>query len=186
MTSSTDYQLQLATTSDIPFLQEIERSASTLFAESPYPELSANDAIDGELYQHHIEQGHMILVAFACHEDSHPEPAGFAFTAPLNDGLHLHELSVHRNHQRRGVGSMLLEAVIDQARSEHYSHVSLTTYRSIAWNGPFYTKHGFYEANHAALPSDLLVILAREITKGANPQDRCIMLCSTKTDPIKP
>lgn len=184
-TNSAHYKLRSATESDISLLQAIERSASLLFIDSPYPELSRGNVVSAEVYRRHMEQDHMILIAFACHQDGYVEPTGFVFTAPLGDGLHLHELSVHYDHQRCGIGSLLLDAVLVHARAQQYRHVSLTTYRSIAWNGPFYRKHGFCEAAHADMTSDLQAILSREISKGANAQDRCVMLCGLETEAIR-
>lgn len=174
--NSKRYQLRLATEADISALQEIERSASILFADSLYPELSTGSVIASETYKYHLGAGHKIMMAVGHDEANRQNPVGFAFTAPLGDGLHLYELSVRADHQRQGVGSLLLNAVIDHARSETYAHISLTTYRSIVWNGPFYCKHGFHEPDPDALSADLASILSREIKKGANARDRCAML----------
>ncbi len=73
--------------------------------------------------------------------------------------MHIAELSVHASHHRRGLGKRLMrsfeEAVISRSsgdtngnnllgqRKSNVLGLSLTTYKDIAFNGPFYSKLGF-------------------------------------------
>jgi len=63
--------------------------------------------------------------------------------------LHLEELSVDPAAGRRGVGSRLLEAVCGCALEEGLPAVTLTTFRDVSWNGPWYTRRGFREVREA-------------------------------------
>jgi GNAT superfamily N-acetyltransferase len=68
---------------------------------------------------------------------------GFAFVGDVDDGLHLHQLAVHPDHGRRGLGTALLAAVFGRAAGRA---VTLTTFRHIPWNEPWYRARGFEEA----------------------------------------
>lgn len=68
---------------------------------------------------------------------------GFAAAEPMRRDLHLHELSVARAHQRRGIGATLLEALAIDARNSGFRAITLSTFRDIAWNEPFYARHRF-------------------------------------------
>ena len=70
---------------------------------------------------------------------------GFAAAAPKGRELHLHELSVARSWQRRRIGATLLEALAIDARNSGFRAITLTTWRDIAWNAPFYASQGFVE-----------------------------------------
>ena len=65
--------------------------------------------------------------------------------------LHIAELSIHASHQRRGLGRRLLQSLITYAESMpvSVSHrmpaLTLTTYRHVPFNRPFYAKLGFEE-----------------------------------------
>ncbi|GAA3434649.1 GNAT family N-acetyltransferase [Kutzneria kofuensis] len=67
---------------------------------------------------------------------------GFAHVGDVDDGLHLHQLAVHPDHGRRGLGTDLLAAVFGRAAGRA---VTLTTFRHIPWNEPWYRERGFTE-----------------------------------------
>jgi GNAT superfamily N-acetyltransferase len=72
-------------------------------------------------------------------------PVGFA-RVDMVDGLpHLEQISVHPHAARRGIGSALLEAAVAWAAQAGYSAMTLTTFRDLPFNGPFYARHGFTE-----------------------------------------
>ena len=107
--------------------------------------------------------------------------AGLALAYPLEDGLHLQELSVHEDFQRQGIGRGLLEAVISHAKAKGHAFVSLTTYQDIAWNAPFYSSLGFVRCKKSTIPPALALILEREIDHGACAETRCAMVLSVKS-----
>jgi GNAT superfamily N-acetyltransferase len=76
-------------------------------------------------------------------------PVGLCRIDALEDGAHLEQLSVHPEHGRRGIGRSLLRAGISWATDRDYDELTLTTYRDVPWNGPFYTSEGFVEIGPA-------------------------------------
>jgi GNAT superfamily N-acetyltransferase len=42
-----------------------------------------------------------------------------------------------------GIGRRLVAAVCEWASRRGWSRVTLTTFRDVPWNMPFYTRHGF-------------------------------------------
>ena len=183
MMTRSRFAIRNAVGDDIPDLQAVERSAAQLFAGSPYPELVHFAPISSLAYAGFLAEGAPLFVAERKAEGpgdqgsgfTHPM-AGFALCRALPSGLHLQELSVHGSFQRQGLGQMLLDHVINHARSQRYPLVSLTTYRDIPWNGPFYEQAGFEILPPDEGPLELKAILEAEIVNGASPQARCIMV----------
>ncbi|MFC3995437.1 GNAT family N-acetyltransferase [Nocardiopsis sediminis] len=68
---------------------------------------------------------------------------GLAALIELDGAAHLEQLAVHPAHGRRGIGSALLEAACGLARSQGSPAMTLTTFRDLAWNGPWYAARGF-------------------------------------------
>lgn len=68
---------------------------------------------------------------------------GLAATVTLDGATHLEQLAVHPDQGRRGVGGALLEAVCAQALERGHERVTLTTFRDLPWNGPWYERRGF-------------------------------------------
>ena len=72
-------------------------------------------------------------------------PVGFAHVVVVDGDAHLEQLAVHPAHARRGIGTALVHAACEEARWAGHDRLSLTTYRDVAFNAPFYRRLGFAE-----------------------------------------
>lgn len=70
-------------------------------------------------------------------------PVGFAAVGVVDGVAHLFQVSVAPSVGRRGLGTALVNSVCEWATSQGYEAVTLTTFRDVPWNGPFYTRLGF-------------------------------------------
>jgi GNAT superfamily N-acetyltransferase len=84
------------------------------------------------------------------------EPVGFAHVEIVEGFAYLAQLSVHPDAMRQGIGTALVRAAMREARALGHDRLSLTTYRDLAWNGPFYAGLGFVETAHPE-PFELLL-----------------------------
>jgi predicted N-acetyltransferase YhbS len=106
--------------------------------------------------------------------DSAARTRGFALLRDLDRSIHLDELSVHPLHGRRGLGSALLKRVCESACSAHRA-VTLSTFRDVGWNAPFYARHGFRLLPDAEMTPDLVSVREREQARGLRTDLRIIM-----------
>lgn len=104
--------------------------------------------------------------------DADGAPVGFLMAEGFPDHLHILELSVAATHQKLGIGRRLMQAAADHARTAGLTALTLTTFRSVAWNGPFYASLG-YQMLEAPLPRDLQAHTDDENARGLT--DRCAM-----------
>jgi GNAT superfamily N-acetyltransferase len=103
-------------------------------------------------------------------------PVGFALVEMLAAGRpHLEEIDVHPDHGRRGVGAALVRAVCAWARSAGYEDITLTTFRAVPWNMPFYQRLGFEEIRDDALRPELVAVVRDETARGLDPGGRVVM-----------
>jgi GNAT superfamily N-acetyltransferase len=72
-------------------------------------------------------------------------PVGFVQIDEVDGHAHVQALAVLPSHMRQGLGSALLDAAVEWARSNGYTTITLCTYAEIPWNGPFYAARGFAE-----------------------------------------
>jgi N-acetylglutamate synthase-like GNAT family acetyltransferase len=98
-------------------------------------------------------------------------PVGFAALEHLDGAAHLEQLSVLRAHGKRGVGGALLRAAIAHAAGP----LTLTTYRHVAWNAPWYARLGFQLLDEATLPAGLRARMAEERAVLPAPEQRVAM-----------
>jgi GNAT superfamily N-acetyltransferase len=152
------YTIRPARPDDLPALPAIERAAASLFRATPFAFIAdfplASESID--LAQERV------WVAVAADD----RPVGFAIAHPLDGCAYLHELDVHPNHARRGLGRRLVQAVAAWARQTNAAAVTLRTFRDIPWNGPFYASLGFRLLSNDELSPGLRAIRDAEAEGG--------------------
>lgn len=102
-------------------------------------------------------------------------PVGFALFERFPDSLHLEEVDVHPDAARRGLGRRLIEVAAEQARAAGERHITLTTFRHVAWNAPYYARLGFRELPPEAWSPAIRERVAREAADGLDPERRVVM-----------
>ena len=131
------YRIAKARARDLSLLPEIERAAARLLV-GKAPEAALDGATSPEDFEVAHRQG-QLWVALA-----DGLPVGFAHVKVIEPNVaHLEELDVHPNHGRRGLGRHLVLAILMWAVTEKYESVTLTTFRDVPFNMPFYARLGF-------------------------------------------
>lgn len=100
---------------------------------------------------------------------------GFALCARFGRRAHLEEVDVHPDHGRRGIGTALVQRVCEWAREQELVAVTLTTFREVPWNAPFYRRLGFEELPREQWDEELLSRVAREAEPGLDRDARLVM-----------
>jgi GNAT superfamily N-acetyltransferase len=101
---------------------------------------------------------------------------GFALVQQLDSmTAHLEEIDVLPAHGRRGLGTRLVMTVCDCAAARHFERVTLTTFRDVPWNMPFYAKLGFDVVPPAQLSESLQRRVDDEARRGLDPLRRVVM-----------
>lgn len=164
-------RVRLATPNDAPALPPVERSAGALFRTLPALAWLADS--EGTPLARHCEligQGTVWVAA-----DSGDMPVAFLEAEVVGDELHVWEMSVHRDWQARGLGRALLTAATGHAMRAGLAALTLTTFRDVPWNGPFYARLGFAPIAESALSERLRRVLAHEVAAGLPAAQRWAM-----------
>jgi len=158
MAAATGYTIRRARPAELDQLPAIEHAAAAQFRTTVFAALA-----DAPLSTEELDPAHdHIWVAV----DSTDAPVGFALVHRLATVAHLHELDVHPAHARRGLGGLLIETVADWAKGEGLRAITLTTFRDIPWNGPYYARIGFRPLATGELSAELRAISAAEAAAG--------------------
>ncbi len=122
--------VRLARPDEYTRLRYVELEADVLYLTvgiGPFPEDDAHDR---------LREMAVVLAA--------GDPAvGFVAVELLDGEAHIDQLSVLPAHGGRGTGRGLLVEAIGWARRSRLSGVTLTTFRDVPWNAPFYRRIGF-------------------------------------------
>jgi len=108
-------------------------------------------------------------------EDAAGRLIGFATCEAFEHELHLWELAVRHDAQGKGAGRAMIAAVADEARARGLPAVTLTTFRDIPWNAPFYARCGFVELSGDDLGPFLTLVREKEVEIGLDVANRCAM-----------
>lgn len=159
--------IRAARAEDYPTLQEIERAAGTLFRDVGMPEIADAEPYDDD----QLASATALFVATG--EDD--EPIGYAMVELVDGHAHLGQISVMPERHGQGVGTRLLDAVVDWAREQGHAEVTLTTFRDVPFNAPLYAKRGYVVVPDADWTDGLRELVAREATLGLEPSIRVVM-----------
>ena len=172
--------IRATTEDDLQALPEIERSAGDAFR--AYEDLSW--LADGEIMpvaeHRRLHELGTSWVAEIASDSAPPQLIGFlcAETFASNKKLELHiwELAVHAGAQGAGAGTALMRHVMAYSAADTLVHsVTLTTFRHVAFNAPFYAKLGFEVVDDLSEEPRLKNVLAAEAAHGLPIEDRCAM-----------
>lgn len=169
MRTSPLYTIASARVRDLSALPAIELAAARLLV-GQAPETVLAEATSHEELRDAQRLGHLWVALI---DD---QPIGFAHVKILETGhAHLAEIDVHPDHGRRGVGRQLVTAVCAWAARQGYESVTLTTFRTVAFNMPFYEHLGFDVIPDTIVSPALRAIVDDERRRGLDPAKRVVM-----------
>jgi GNAT superfamily N-acetyltransferase len=163
------YRIVAARPHDIPVLPAIELAAAAML-EGHAPESILRETTSEQDFCE-AQADDRLWVALA--DDA---AVGFAHVQILERGAaHLSEIDVHPDHGRKGLGRRLVTAVCEWAAAAGYRQVTLTTFRDIPWNMPFYATLGFEEVSSHELSPQLVSVVQDETRRGLDATRRVVM-----------
>lgn len=149
-------------------MQAIERDAAQAFIPIGYDFCVGPVRADWE-HRKGISDGASLIAEFG------GDPAGFILLWPVDGYGHVVELSVALRFQKRGLGRALLAAGETWARESGYRATTLTTFRDVAWNAPFYRGLGYREFTPGENDAELATIQSDEAAHGFHARPRVAM-----------
>ncbi|NUT97900.1 MAG: GNAT family N-acetyltransferase [Saccharothrix sp.] len=151
--------LRPARPDELPLLQEIENASGEPFRDIGMPEIADDDPMPLDALRH----AHVWVAA-------DPDPVAWVAAVEVDGHAHVEQISVHPDHARRGIGAALLDHVETWATARGLAGLTLTTFRDVPWNAPYYERLGFREVT--ALSPGLAEIVATEAARGLDPATR--------------
>jgi GNAT superfamily N-acetyltransferase len=169
MSRPSPFAIRLAGGHEAHLLPALEQSAGTLFRTIPELAWVADEPIGNAEDFLPAIAARTVWVA----EDREAGIVGELRGEVAGDALHIVELAVAKEFQRRGLGRALLDFAIDAARARGLRAITLTTFRHVAWNAPFYARYGFVELRDSELDARLRQTVQAEDARGL--PNRCAM-----------
>lgn len=102
-------------------------------------------------------------------------PIGYGLALVVDGNVHIEQVTVHPDGARRGIGAALLATVQEWARGRGASALTLTTFRDVPWNAPYYARLGFVELPASEYGPELAALVAAEAAQGLARWPRVVM-----------
>ena len=162
--------IRAARPEELSTLQDIEVAAGAMFlnlgmggiAEDPPPELSDLAA--------HQRAGHILVAT-----DTVDLPVAYLILEELDGWAHIDQVTVHPDHARQGLGRSLILEAGRWAAKRGLQGLTLTTFRDIPWNAPYYRRLGFKEVPENHWSAGIRRVVAAETAHGLNRWPRVVM-----------
>jgi GNAT superfamily N-acetyltransferase len=155
---------------DVAALSAIERAAAGRFRDIPeFAWLADGEVITAEQHLDYAERGFSWLAL------ANGRPVGFILTEAHASSLFIVELSVDRAWQGKGIGRQLIACAADHARKMGLTALTLTTFREVPWNAPYYRRLGFSDIEEADLDAALIARREAHIARGLDESKRVFM-----------
>ncbi|MFN8021850.1 MAG: GNAT family N-acetyltransferase [Acidimicrobiales bacterium] len=168
------YRMRLATTADIEAMRDVERDAGRRFLEFPAEtklhEIADDDPPAADVLEAHIDNEAAWVVV-----DALDAVVGYAVASMIDDDAHLDQVSVRCDHQGHGIGTALIDEVCRWAASLDFGAITLTTFRDVPFNGPYYEHLGFVVVPERSCGEELQSLRDHERFIGLDVQPRVVM-----------
>jgi GNAT superfamily N-acetyltransferase len=142
---------------ELEALRSIERDAGRAFAAIGMPEIAGDEprsVAELELFR---VQGRALVAV-----DRRDRPAAYLLAEVVDGCAHVEQVSVAAAHAGQGLGAALIEHLAAAARGEGRPAVTLTTFRDVPWNAPYFERLGFSIVAPADQGPELAALVARE------------------------
>ena len=157
--------IRAASVDDLDVIDAVERQAGERFA--AFPDLTVPpDVSPGEELREAIEAG----LSWVVEDDQ--GVFGFLYASVVDDGAFVEEVSVLPRARGGRWGAKLIDQLGARARTLGLQALTLTTFRDVPWNAPYYRRLGFVDVE----PSEgLQGKLAAEVARGFRADERVVM-----------
>jgi GNAT superfamily N-acetyltransferase len=142
---------------ELEALRSIERDAGRAFAAIGMAEIAADEPPSLVELESHRAGGRAWVAV-----DTPDRPIAYLISSIVDGCAHIDQVSVASAHARRGVGAALIEHLAVIARAEGRPALSLTAFRDVPWNAPYYERLGFAVVEPAEQGPELAALVRRE------------------------
>jgi GNAT superfamily N-acetyltransferase len=161
---------------DVPRLREIEVRAGKAFYSVGMPAVAEDEPPSVDILLEYIDADRAWVA------ESDDAVAAYLLADVTGRDAHIAQVSVDPLWRGRGLGSDLVDHVERWAAGRGLAAVTLTTFRDVPWNAPYYRRLGFTE-----VPAEgpLAAVVALEEKLGLDPGSRVCMRRPVRTGPFR-
>jgi ribosomal protein S18 acetylase RimI-like enzyme len=135
--SESPFNIQLATATEANDIAALVNAAYSkwipITGTTPMPMLADYPALIAKNVVYAVREGNELVAALVIWQE--------------DDALYIDNIAVHPEHQKRGIGDLLLSFAEEKARAMNLTKLSLMTNEKMESNQAYYRKHGYVEVD---------------------------------------
>ena len=164
------WQIRPAKAADLAAIPAIDVQAGRRFRDVGLEAIAEGEPVGNDVLQAHLEAGTAWVAV-----DQEGRLIAFAIASRVDGQGHLDQISALESAGGHGIGRALIDTVHDWARQQDATAVTLTTFASVPWNGPYYERLGYVELAEADQGPELRAIRRDERAAGIDILPRIAM-----------
>ena len=149
-------------------IRAIERASAVRFV-GVMDALAADEPTSAQVLAERLAASGLLV---AIEDDT---PVAFVMFRPVENSFYIEQIDVLPAFAGRRIGAALLDAVSQRARAQGLAGLTLSTFRDIPWNAPWYRRLGFVDIADADLTPGLLAIRREHLGRGLDERLRVFM-----------
>jgi GNAT superfamily N-acetyltransferase len=162
--------IRAARSDDLDRLRDIERAAGQAFRAIGMDAIADDEPMSVAVLDEYRANGRVWVAT-----DDEDAPVAYVVVDVLDGNAHVEQVSVHPDHAGRGLGAQLIDHVAAWAANQRLPAVTLTTFRDVPWNAPYYERCGFVVLDDADIGPELRRRVDEETAHGLDPTIRVCM-----------
>lgn len=144
---------------ELEALRAIERDAGRSFISIGMPQIACDEPLSVAELETARTQGRAWVAA-----DERDRPIAYLVNSVVDGCAHIDQVSVASAHAGGRVGAALIEHLARIALAEERPAQTLTTFRNVPWNAPYYKRLGFAVVEPADQGPELAALVSHELT----------------------
>lgn len=170
--------IRLARSNDLKRLQDIEIAAGGMFRALGMDLIADDDPPAMSVLRSYASAGRAWVAV-----DDADQPVAYLLADVLEGDVHIEQVTVLPSHAGQGIGRGLIENLEEWARNSGARGLSLTTFREVPWNAPYYVRLGFIEVPEANWTDGIRRVVTAEIAQGLHAWPRLVMAKEALPEP---
>ena len=151
-------------------LRELERAAGSIFRELGMDAIADDEPPSSDTLAVFQAAGRAWVAT-----DDADEPVAYLLVEVIDASAHIEQVSVDPRAARQGLARALIEAAGAWARQHGLNALTLTTFRDVPWNRPYYERLGFQILEDAHITRGLRRLRVQEAAAGLDRWPRVVM-----------
>jgi GNAT superfamily N-acetyltransferase len=157
-----------ALTREIDAIRDLERASSQRFL-GVMDALAGDDPTPADMLAQRLGAGGLLAATID------GDLAGFMMFRPLDDSLYIEQVDVAPAFEGRRIGAAMIDAVAERAAMTGRARLTLSTFREVPWNAPYYRRLGFVDIADEALSPALQAVRREHLARGLDEDARLFM-----------